>query len=248
MNAHCKIKSISVFFPCYNDGTVIASLVIMAFKILREITEDHEVLVIDDGSGDNSVEVLQELERIFPKLKVIYHGRNLGYGVALRAGFKEASKDLIFYTDGDGQYDVKELLRLLSVLRDDIDIVNGFKIKRSDPFYRVIIGRIYHWAVKFMFGLKIRDVDCDFRLLRKAIFNKIKLESDSGVICVELIKKVQDAGFHFAQVGVSHYFRTHGKSQFFNFHRIINMLFNITKLWLGLVFLPIFRRYFNVQR
>ena len=101
---------------------------------------------------------------------------------------------------------------------------------------------MYHWAVKFAFGLKIRDVDCDFRLIRKHIFNKIQLESDTGVICVELIKKVQDAGFHFAQVGVRHYFRAYGKSQFFNLSRLIRVFFDIVRLWLNLVFIPMFRR------
>lgn len=236
MNAQ-QLKSISIFFPCYNDGATIASLVAMAFKTARHVAEDYEVLVIDDGSKDHSIEVLEELKGIFPKLRVIYHDTNLGYGAVLRAGFREAKKDFIFYTDGDAQYDVRELSKLVSALRDDIDIVNGYKIKRSDPFYRVIIGRIYHWAVRLAFGLKIKDVDCDFRLMRAEIFKKVKLEHNSGVICVELIKKIQMAGFKFAQVGVNHYFRAHDKSQFFNFKRILRVSFDILGLWWKIVVL-----------
>lgn len=237
-----KLKGISIFFPCYNDNATIASLVIMAFKVARDIAEDYEVLVIDDGSKDNSREVLEELKNIFPKLRVIYHGKNKGYGAVLKAGFSEASKGFIFYTDGDGQYDVRDLTKLVSILNDDIDVVNGFKLKRSDPFYRIAIGKIYNWTACFMFGLKIKDVDCDFRLMRKEIFKKIELKSDSGVICVELIKKIQDAGLNLGQIGVNHYFRAHGKSQFFNIVRLSAVFFSIIRLWFELMFLPVFKR------
>ena len=120
-------------------------------------------------------------------------------------------------------------------MNENIDIVNGYKISRSDPLHRKIIGRIYHWIMKIMFGLKIRDVDCDFRLIRKKVFNKVKLESDTGVICVEMVKKFQDAGFQFAQVPVHHFFRAYGKSQFFNFKRVFNVGKGIVKLWWKLV-------------
>ena len=232
-----NIKGISVFFPCYNDGATIASLVISAFKILKDIAEDYEVFVVDDGSNDKSREILEELKHIFPEFRVIYHPRNLGYGAALRTGFRHACKDYVFYTDGDGQYDVRELSSLVDALKDDIDIVNGFKLKRSDPFYRIIIGKLYNWTVRMMFDLKIKDVDCDFRLLRKEIFKQVELKHNSGVICVEMIKKIEDAGFKFAEAGINHYFRAHGKSQFFNFKRIFRVSFDILKLWRNTVIL-----------
>ncbi len=237
-----KLNSLSIFFPCYNDNATIASLIVMAFKVARDIAYDYEVLVVDDGSQDATREVLEELRGIFPKFKVIYHKKNMGYGAALRAGFKESKKDFIFYTDGDAQYDVRQLYNLVLVLTDNVDIVNGFKIKRSDSLYRVVIGRIYHRIVCFLFGIKIKDVDCDFRLMRSDIFKKIDLKYNSGIICVELIKKIQDAGFNFAQVGVNHYFRAHGKSQFFNTHRLFKVFLDIARLWLELIFLPVFSR------
>ncbi len=118
---------------------------------------------------------------------------------------------------------------------DDVDLVNGYKISRSDPFHRIVIGRVYHHTVKLLFGLKVRDVDCDFRLLRRSMFERIRLEKDSGVICLEMMKKITDARFRIAEVPVHHYHRTHGTSQFFNVRRIGRTGIDVMKLWWALV-------------
>jgi glycosyltransferase involved in cell wall biosynthesis len=175
------------------------------------------------------------MARQFPWLKVVHHAQNRGYGGALRTGFETASKELIFYTDGDAQYDPRELLQLHKALADGVDFVNGYKIGRSDPLHRIVIGRVYHHFVKLCFGLKLRDVDCDFRLMRRSVFEKVKLTRSSGVICVELMKKVQDHGFKLAEVPVRHYHRTYGKSQFFNFPRVARTLVDLITLWRELV-------------
>ncbi len=227
--------SISAFFPCYNDGGTIASMVALTDLTLKGLTNDYEILVVDDGSSDHSRAILKELEKKYDRLKVTYHEENKGYGGALKTGFYSASKEFLFYTDGDFQYDVSEITKLLPEMKDDTDIVNGYKVGRSDRFYRKIIGRTYHWIMKLMFGFKIRDVDCDFRLIRRSVFDKIRLEYNTGVICVEMVKKMQDAGFQFAEVPVNHYFRAYGKSQFFNFNRIFNTGRDILKLWWKLV-------------
>lgn len=230
-----KQYSISAFFPCYNDGGTIASMVALMDLTLRNLTNNYELLVIDDGSSDHSREILKELEGKYDRLKVILHEKNRGYGGALKTGFYSATKELIFYTDGDFQYDVSEVAKLIPEMKDNIDIVNGYKVSRSDPLHRRIIGRTYHWVMKLMFGFRIKDVDCDFRLIRKSVFDKIKLEHSSGIICVEMVKKIQDAGFKFAEVPVSHYFRVYGKSQFFNFRRVFRVGRDILKLWWRLV-------------
>jgi len=222
---------ISAFFPAYNDGGTIPSMVLTAVMTLRELTDDYEVIVVNDGSSDHTSEVLEELATRYPELRIIHHEQNQGYGGALRTGFGSATKDLIFYTDGDAQYDARELRRLYEVWSDEVDLVNGYKISRSDPLHRVIIGRVYHWTVRLAFGLRLRDVDCDFRLMRRSIFDTVKLKSDSGVICVELMKKVQDAGFRIAEVPVHHYHRAYGKSQFFNFRRIWRTGQQLWALW-----------------
>jgi glycosyltransferase involved in cell wall biosynthesis len=227
--------SLSIFFPAYNDAGTIASLALIAHMTARQLTRDYEVIVIDDGSPDHTGELLDEMARHFPWLKVVHHGTNRGYGGALRTGFQTAAKDLVFYTDGDAQYDPREMTRLFEAFSPEVDFVNGYKMWRSDPLHRKIIGKAYHTFVRTMFGLHLRDVDCDFRLMRRAVFEKVVLTRSSGVICVELMKKVQDHGFRIAQVPVHHFHRTYGKSQFFNFPRVARTLADLMRLWWELV-------------
>jgi glycosyltransferase involved in cell wall biosynthesis len=227
--------SISAFFPAYNDAGTIPSMVIATDMMLRDLTDDYEIVVVNDGSADHTGAVLEELKRSYPHLKVVHHQENRGYGGALRSGFANSCKDLVFYTDGDAQYDPREMVLLLEAMTPEVDVVNGYKVKRSDPLHRVIIGKMYHWTVKTAFGLKIRDVDCDFRLFRRTVFDKVRLERDSGVICVEMMKKVQDAGFNIAQVPVSHHHRAYGHSQFFNFARVFRVGVDLIRLWRELV-------------
>jgi len=224
-------KGISAFFPAYNDGGTIASMVLSAILVLQSLSDDYEVIVVNDGSSDYTKEILDELERRYEAVRIVHHRKNKGYGGALRTGFDTASKDFIFYTDGDAQYDVRDLPALWEQMTDAVDMVQGYKISRSDPLHRIIIGRIYHWMTKLAFGLRLRDVDCDFRLLRRSVFDKVHLRSDSGVICVEMMKKIQDAGFEITEVPVHHYHRAYGGSQFFNFQRIFKVACDLIKLW-----------------
>jgi glycosyltransferase involved in cell wall biosynthesis len=227
---------LSVFFPAYNDSGTIASLVIRAVQVAGTLTSDFEVIVVNDGSRDATPLILDELADQYPdRVRIVHHETNRGYGGALRTGFATATKDLIFYTDGDAQYDPAEMALLWRQLTADADWVNGYKISRSDPLHRIVIGRMYHHFVKRLFGLRVRDVDCDFRLMRRRIFDVVRLEKNSGVICLEMMKKFQDAGFKVAEVPVHHYHRTHGKSQFFNFPRIVRTGVDVLKLWWCLV-------------
>jgi glycosyltransferase involved in cell wall biosynthesis len=230
------MPGLSVFFPAYNDAGTIASLVITAVRVAATLTPDFEVIVVNDGSRDDTPRILDELARVYPdRVRIVHHPKNRGYGGALRTGFATATKDLIFYTDGDAQYDPAEMVELWPKMTDDVDWVNGWKISRSDPLHRIVIGRAYHHMVKLLFGLKVRDVDCDFRLMRRRIFEVVRLEKDSGVICLEMMKKFQDAGFRVAEHPVHHYHRTYGTSQFFNFRRIIRTAIDVMKLWWALV-------------
>ena len=227
--------SITVFFPAFNDEASIAPLVTSALAVLSTLTNDYEVIVVDDGSTDRTPAITDEMARSLPKVKVIHHPGNQGYGAALRTGFREASKDFIFYTDGDGQYDVRELLSLYSLMSEDVDVVNGYKRKRCDRYRRKALGAIYNTLARFFFRLPIRDIDCDFRLLRRSAIERISLGASSGVICVEMIRKLSSAGCVFREIPVGHYPRLHGKSQFFTPSRVVRTVFDLFVLWWKLV-------------
>src|SRR5262247_1229624 len=221
-----KPAGLSVFFPAYNDSGTIASMVIRAVQAAAELTPDYEVIVVNDGSADATPAILDELARTYPHVRVVHHAKNRGYGGALQTGFRSATKELIFYTDGDAQYDPTELTALWTRMSADVDLVNGYKISRADPL---------HHIVSMLFGLRLRDVDCDFRLMRRTIFDRINLEKTSGIICVEMMKKIQDGGFRIVEVPVHHYHRVFGKSQFFNYRRLFRTGRDLLLLWFALV-------------
>lgn len=230
-----QLPSISAVFPAYNDGGTIASMVAAAWIALNQVTSDYEIIVVNDGSSDYTATMLDEISVRYPELRVITHPYNQGYGAALRTGFSAASKDWVFYTDGDSQYNPLELVNLVGALHEGVDVVNGYKLTRNDSWMRIVIGRAYHYLVKFLFGIHIRDVDCDFRLIPRRILEEIELKSVSGAICLELVKKIEDAGYVFAEVPVNHYSRKYGVSQFFVPWRIARTLYQLADLYWKLV-------------
>ena len=222
--------SITVFFPAYNDAGSIRTLVETALGVLPMLADEYEVLIIDDGSTDATGAIIDDLAAHHPAVRAIHHERNTGYGGALRSGFRQASKDLVFYTDGDGQYDVREIVLLHARMTPAVDVVNGYKITRSDPVARRVIGWCYKWMARSVFRLPIRDVDCDFRLIRRSAVERIELKSSSGAICVELVHQLRRAGCAFAEVPVHHYPRVHGRSQFFTVGRIARTALDLCRV------------------
>lgn len=235
--------SITAFFPAYNDAGTIASMVISAMNVLEQLTDDYEIIVINDGSHDQTPEILNRLAADYERVRVIHHPQNRGYGGALRSGFAAATKDLIFYTDGDAQYDVRDLLRLYPLMTENIDLVQGYKRERHDGLLRTVIGQCYHFTVKQLFMLTVRDVDCDFRLMRRRIFEKVELTHNSGVICVEMVKKIESNGFGIAELDVSHFPRSYGHSQFFRWRHLFNTAKELSGLWQELMLARRFSTY-----
>jgi glycosyltransferase involved in cell wall biosynthesis len=227
--------SLSVFFPAYNDAPSLPRLIGKTFEVLAREVSDFEVIVVNDGSRDNTAEVLKGLQATHGvRLRVVTHEENRGYGVALRSGFAAATKELVFYTDGDGQYDIGELPKLLAEMKPDVGLVNGFKLERHDPRHRVWIGNVYNRFAKLLFRVRIRDIDCDFRLIRRDLVERIRLTSTSGTVCVELVRKLELSGCRVVEVGVHHYPRLYGRSQFFRFRSLLTTLYQLTRLWIRL--------------
>ena len=236
MRAHNPlVLSVSAFFPCYNDGLSIGKMVRDVRESLVEAVSDFEIIVVNDGSSDNSLQVLQELQKEVSELRIVNHEVNRGYGGALLSGIAASTKQWVFYTDGDAQYDAREISRCIAAVTESSDVIQGFKIGRGDPLHRRIIGRVYHHSVRLLFRLPVRDTDCDFRLMRKSILDKFRLQSTTGVICVEMMHAFNRVNARFVEVGVSHYHRPHGKSQFFRVPAISRSAVQLLQLWTRLM-------------
>ena len=212
-----------------------------AFEVLRGRGLDFEVIVVNDGSFDSTADVLAGLQKRYGDVfRIVTHPENRGYGAALRSGFAAARKDFVFYTDGDGQYDVGELPKLLDRMEADVGLVNGYKLERNDPWRRIVIGNIYNQFARLIFRIHLRDIDCDFRLIRRSLLEEIHLSSTSGTICVELVRKLELSPYRVVEVGVHHYPRLYGRSQFFRFRSLMTTLYQLVRLYLRLVVAPAF--------
>lgn len=230
---------LSVFFPAYNDSHSLPSLLARTFDLLSRHVPDHEVIVVNDGSADDTGEVLRRLGLVYgSRLTVVTHPRNRGYGGAIRSGLAAATKEFVFYTDGDGQYDPAELLGLLKAVGPDVGLVNGYKLKRHDPWHRVLIGALYNRFARILFRIRLRDIDCDFRLVRRKLIDLVPLTSTSGTVCVELVRKLELLAPGVVELPVHHYPREHGRSQFFRFRSLATTFAQLCSLWVRLVFLP----------
>lgn len=233
-----KLSGVSAMFPCYNDADTIGGLVDDVHRALAPLVDELEVIVVDDGSTDRSREVLTELAATRPWLRPIHHERNRGYGGALLTGFAAARHEWIFYTDGDAQYDAAEAAGLVPLATDGVDVVQGYKLGRGDPWYRKVIGRAYHHTVKLLFRLPVRDTDCDFRMFRRRLLVERPLTSTSGVICVEMMRSFHELGARFVETPVHHYARPSGRSQFFRLPAIAHSARQLLALWWTMIVAP----------
>ena len=202
--------SISVFFPCYNEQENVGRTAAKAIMVLEKLNADFEVIIVDDGSSDDTGPIAAELADKDDRVKVVHHPRNLGYGAALQSGFEAATKELVFYTDGDGQFDITEMPSLLELMAQH-DIVSAYRLNRQDSVIRRINGWCWTKLVCLLFGLKVRDIDCAFKLYKREIFDNIELSSTGALIDTEILARAARKGYRITQKGVHHYPRTAGE-------------------------------------
>lgn len=204
-----KKYPLTIFFPCYNEELNIEKLTRRILAVAPEVSDDYEIIIINDGSKDRTGVIADQLARENPAIRVIHHKTNKGYGAALQAGFRHATRELVFYTDGDGQFDPSEIKKLLPLI-ERYDIVSGYRIKRQDSRLRKINAFLWGIMVTTLFGIKVVDIDAAFKLYRRSVFEQIDLESQGAMIDTEIFVKAAAKGCTIGQVGVNHYPRTAG--------------------------------------
>ena len=221
--------SISVFFPCYNEQDNITRVVEQALSVLEKLKADFEVIIVDDGSSDSTGQIADEIAGQKDRVKVVHHGTNLGYGAALQSGFKAATKELVFYTDGDGQFDINEMPPLLRLM-EQYDIVSCYRLNRQDNLIRKINGWCWTKLVCLLFGMKIRDIDCAFKLYKREIFDNIKVVSTGALIDAEILARAVRKGYRVTQRGIHHYPRTAGAQTGANLRVILRAFKELLRL------------------
>lgn len=201
--------SISAFFPCFNEEASIEPLTRKMIAVLQKLTDDFEVILVNDGSADNTPVIADRLAKEIPQVRVVHHARNLGYGKALQSGFRAATKELVFYTDGDNQFDVEELADILPLI-ESCDIVSCYRLNRQDGPMRKLNAACWTRLVCFLFKMKLRDIDCAFKLYRRPIFDGMNLISTGALIDTEVLARATKKGCSIIQRGVHHYPRKAG--------------------------------------
>lgn len=223
-------RRISVVLPAYNEEESITQQVESVDEVLAEMQfDDYEILVVDDGSKDRTREICEAMQERVPKLRLLIHEVNRGYAMALKTGFTSAEMPLVFYTDADNQFDVRELKNLLPAI-SDYDIVTGFRIYRFDPFSRLVLSWGYNLIVRVLFRIRVRDVDCAFKLFRREVFDRINIESKKFFVDTEILAKASKIGMKMTEIGVRHYPRTAGESTVRPSH-VISTLGEIVTMW-----------------
>lgn len=224
-----KLKDLSVFFPAYNEQDNIVKTVENALGVVPSLARDFEILVINDGSSDQTVERLKE-SGVLNKVRIITHEVNKGYGAALKTGFANSKYGYVFFTDGDGQFDISELEKLVSLIQG-CDIAIGYRIKRKDPLFRIINAKAYNLLIRILFGLNVRDIDCAFKLIKKESLDSLVLESNGAFISAELLIRARKKGFVIKECGVKHFEREKGKATGNNPGVVIRAFADLFRLW-----------------
>lgn len=223
--------SLSVFFPCYNEEANVERTTRAALAACRAITDDFEVIIVNDGSRDRTGQIAERLAGEHPEVRVVHNRPNRGYGGALQAGFLSAGKEWVFYTDGDGQFDFREIPKLLELL-DRYDIVSAYRVDRRDPPVRKLNAFAWTTLCNLLLGTRLRDIDCAFKIYPRRLFEEIAMRSEGALIDAEVLARATRRGYRIGQVGVHHYPRAAGTqtgAQFKVIFRAFKELFKLRK-------------------
>lgn len=202
-------KSLTVFFPAHNEVDNIGTLVRATDETLSKLVADYEIIVVNDGSTDGTRELLDNLAREVTRLRPVHHERNTGYGGAVRTGFESATKELVFFSDGDGQFDIREIEKFLAEI-DQYDAILGYRIDRKDPFHRKMFAKCWGMLIRILFRFRVRDLDCAFKMFHRSLLEGMKLQAEGAMVTVNLLANLQKKKFRYKEIGVHHYPRTAG--------------------------------------
>jgi glycosyltransferase involved in cell wall biosynthesis len=221
--------SISVFFPCYNEEANVERTTMAAMEAVAKISDDFEVIIVNDGSKDKTGEIADRLAAKHERVRAVHNNPNLGYGGALQRGFRESTKAWVFYTDGDGQFDFAEIPQLLPLL-ERYDIASAYRLDRKDSMIRKLNAFAWTTLVNTAFGLWLRDIDCAFKIFPRKLFDEIEMKSTGALIDTEILSRAKQAGYTIGQIGVHHYPRTAGEQTGANFRVIARAFKELFKL------------------
>jgi glycosyltransferase involved in cell wall biosynthesis len=231
-------KTISAVLPAFNEEENIETAASRMADALRSLgLQDWEVIIVDDGSVDRTGEIADRLVAEDPQhFRVFHHNPNLGYAQALKTGFASARHELIFYTDSDNQFDVREIVHLLPLI-ENADIVCGFRIYRFDPLTRLVVSWVFNLLVRIMFRINVRDIDCAFKLFRREVFDRVTIESKKFFVDAEILAKAKYYGLRLVEIGVRHYPRPAGRSTV-RPHHVISTLRELARIWINIYSKP----------
>jgi len=226
-----QMNRLSVFFPTYNEGKNIEKVVINTKKVLEKVAKTLEIIIVNDGSNDNTKKVAERLSKSDKRIRVSNHKVNRGYGGALKTGFKSAKYPWVAFTDADGQFDFSEISKLIKHTKN-ADLVLGYRLQRADSLARKIYTSVWALIPRIIFGMNVKDYSCGFKLIKKKVFEDIQpLVGEEKVTQIEMLVKAQRKGFKFTEVGVHHYPREYGSQTGANLSVVFKSIKDLVKLW-----------------
>lgn len=203
--------SLSIILPAYNEEENIRAAIADIQTFVMKRYRSYEIIVVNDGSTDRTKSIASLLSKKDQNIRLVNHTKNMGYGAALRSGFRTAKLQLVFYTDSDRQFDIRELDSLMTHI-PSYDIVAGFRLHRKDPIMRIGIAFVYNTIIRLLFGLRVKDIDCSFKLYKREVLDAMILHANTGLIDAEVLIKALKKGYRIKQIGVTHYPRRKGRT------------------------------------